>query len=173
MALFYLDTSALVKYYVPEPGTNWVQRQIDDQLESGDWANSFAISQLTFVEVAAAVERRHRAGELDDLQRQAILARFAWDYRERFRVLAVEERVINQAAALVFRHPLRAYDAVQLASALILAEIIQRYGWPPPVFVSADGRLCEAARGEGLEVVNPEGMDADSSCGTEPTCLPT
>lgn len=156
MALFYLDTSALVKYYVPEFGTGWVQRQIDERLENGDWAHAIAISQLTFVEVAAAVERRYRTGELDDRQRQAILARFARDYRERFRALVVEERVIHRAAVLVSRHPLRAYDAVQLASALVLSEIVQRYGRPGPVFVSADGRLCAVAQQEGLEVVNPQ-----------------
>ncbi len=155
MAFLYLDTSALVKYYVPERGTAWVQQQIDDRLENGEWANPIAISLLTFVEIAAAVERRHRAGELDDRQRQAILARFVRDYRGRFGVLAVEERVIYQAAVLVSRHPLRAYDAVQLASARVVSETIQRYGRPGIVFVSADARLCEVARQEGLDVANP------------------
>ncbi|MBC7226674.1 MAG: type II toxin-antitoxin system VapC family toxin [Thermoflexales bacterium] len=161
MALLYLDTSALVKYYVPEPGTEWVRRQIDDRLENGEWANAITISQLAFVEVAAAVERRYRAGELDDHQRQAVLSRFARDYRERFALLAVEERVIHRAAMLVSRHPLRAYDAVQLASALVLAEIVRSYGRPQPLFASADSRLCEAARREGLDVVNPERADAE------------
>ncbi len=159
MALLYLDTSALVKYYVSERGTEWVQRQIDDRLENGEPANLIAISPLTFVEVVAAVERRYRAGELSDLQRRAILARFAQDYRERFEILGVEERVISRAATLVSRHPLRAYDAVQLASALILADTVRPYGRPAPTFVSADGRLCDVAQQEGLNVVNPNELN--------------
>ncbi len=155
MTLFYLDTSALVKYYVPEPGTGWVQRIMDERHENGEWAHWIAISQLTFVEIAAAVERRYRAGEMDDRQRQAVLAGFARSCRERFERIAVEERIIHRAAALVSLYPLRAYDAVQLASALVLAETLQRYGRPAPTFVSADARLCDAARREGLEVINP------------------
>ena len=154
MALFYLDTSALIKYYVPEPGTGWVQRILDERNRDGEWTHWIAISQLTRVEIAAAVERRYRAGELSDRQRQAVLAGFARGCRERFEQIAVEERIIHRAAALVSRHPLRAYDAVQLASALVLAEALRPYGRPAPTFVSADARLCEAARREGLEVIN-------------------
>jgi predicted nucleic acid-binding protein len=31
MALYYLDASALVKYYVTEPGSTWVRQMIDEQ----------------------------------------------------------------------------------------------------------------------------------------------
>ena len=49
------------------------------------------------------------------------------------------------------RHPLKAYDAIQLAGCLAA-----RYGVPPPVtFVCADARLCDAAQLEGLSVLNP------------------
>ena len=59
--------------------------------------------------------------------------------------------VMEEAARLIDRHPLRAYDALQLAGCLVV-----RQGMPGPVtFVCADGRLCEAAANEGLTTLNP------------------
>ncbi|PYR21168.1 MAG: hypothetical protein DMF94_09050 [Acidobacteria bacterium] len=52
------------------------------------------------------------------------------------------------ARALLLRHPLRAGDAVQLASCLYLQRQLAR----PVTFVAFDGRLVTAARAEGLPV---------------------
>ena len=58
---------------------------------------------------------------------------------------------MEEAARLIDRHPLRAYDALQLAGCLVV-----RHGMPEPVtFVCADTRLCEAAGREGLAAINP------------------
>ena len=59
--------------------------------------------------------------------------------------------VIEEAARLIDRHPLRAYDALQLAGCLVASESM-----PEPVtFVCADTRLCDAAASEGLTTLNP------------------
>ena len=155
MGCFYLDSSAVVKYYVAEPGTTWVQRIIEERTETGEWAHALFVSQLALVEVAAAVERRFRSGEVALRQREMVLARFAWDYRQRFDAVRVGEEVLHRAVELVARHPLRAYDAIQLASALVLADVLQASGLPSVTFASADGRLCQAADREGLHAVNP------------------
>ena len=52
-------------------------------------------------------------------------------------------------------HTLRAYDAVQLTSALITNETLQRTGQPALIFLSADERLLEAAHKENLPTDNP------------------
>ena len=58
---------------------------------------------------------------------------------------------MEEAARLIDRHPLRAYDALQLAGCLVV-----RDGMAGPVtFVCADVRLCEAAGHEGLAALNP------------------
>jgi hypothetical protein len=49
------------------------------------------------------------------------------------------------ARALLLRHPLRASDAIQLASCLYLRRELNQ----PVPFVAFDQRLLEAARGEG------------------------
>ena len=56
---------------------------------------------------------------------------------------------------LLGRHPLRAYDAVQLASALIVNRALQAAHLAPLIFLSADGHLNTAATAEGLAVDNP------------------
>jgi predicted nucleic acid-binding protein len=57
--------------------------------------------------------------------------------------------------SLLERHPLRAYDAVHLATALGAQEFLDAQGYPPLTFLSADERLNRAAGDEGLAVDNP------------------
>jgi predicted nucleic acid-binding protein len=63
--------------------------------------------------------------------------------------------VIATARQLLDRHPLRAYDAVQLASALISNQALASAGLAPPVFLSSDDRLLNVANAEGLNTDNP------------------
>jgi len=72
MTLYYFDTSALVKYYVLEPGSTWV-REIVNALEApGEQrAHLILISEITVPEVAAAFAVVHRTGRI---------RRPVWDY---------------------------------------------------------------------------------------------
>jgi|GEM_PF-1352005 len=63
--------------------------------------------------------------------------------------------VVALAGQLLDRHPLRAYDAVQLASALIVNQTLTEVDLPVPAFLSADDRLLNTARAEGLPTDNP------------------
>jgi len=59
LALYYLDTSALVKLYVREPGPEQVL-----SLASGPAGNQLAVLALAQVEIRSALRRRERAGEI-------------------------------------------------------------------------------------------------------------
>jgi len=63
--------------------------------------------------------------------------------------------IVLLARDLLDRHPLRAYDAVQLASAIVANQALIAANLPPLVFVSADDRLNAVAATEGLAVDNP------------------
>jgi hypothetical protein len=63
--------------------------------------------------------------------------------------------VIEEAGQLLERQPLRAYDAVQLASALVAARTLADGGVAQPVFLTADDRLLALAEAEGLSTDNP------------------
>ena len=154
MASFYFDSSALVKYYIIESGTEWVRILIDGRLDEG-WANSISTSALTWAEVISAFTKRHRMGDIPTHLYRALTARFLQEARLRYGRLKVNDVVIETAVELIQRHPLRAYDAVQLATALLLNRRLLADKLPPLTFVSADNVLCRAARAEGLSSENP------------------
>ena len=147
MAAYFLDASALVKAYVQEPGSGWV-RQI---LRRG--TNVTFVSPLSGAEVLAAIARKQRLRELDLATRGRIAAAFRRDYRGRFIHTSLTGMVVEKAMDLVLDHPLRAYDAVQLASALLLPRAPARLR--PLLFVSADSALLRVARQIGLSAENP------------------
>jgi len=146
--VFYLDTSALVKRYLPEAGTPWVRQILE--------TSRVAIAEFGLVEFASALARRTRIGELDPQLSEDLLEAFLQDVEEYWVAHATRSTVLL-AIDLIRSHPLRAYDALQLATALELADIVGAEG-SSLTFVSADARLCAAAAQEGLATVNPNEM---------------
>jgi predicted nucleic acid-binding protein len=115
-----------------------------------------AISQIARVEVPAALWRKHRMGELSPAAAGVLIAEFEADYfgtkqePERFAVVLIASEVLDSAATLAGRHRLRAYDAVQLASACALRDLIQDLVF----FAAYDTDLNSAAVAEGLGVLD-------------------
>ena len=146
MSSVYLDTSALLKFYIEEDGTDRVTHVVEDA-EDG---HAF-ILDLTPVEARSAIRRREREGDIVASDADRVLRQIEDDASSLFLVQPSTSAVMEEAARLIDRHPLRAYDALQLAGCLVV-----RHGMPEPVtFVCADTRLCEAAGQEGLEALNP------------------
>jgi predicted nucleic acid-binding protein len=137
----YLDTSALVKLYVAEPGSRRVRAMVDH------WA-VIATSGLAYVEARAAFARRRREGGLERAVYRQCVARLEEDW-ERYLRVEVSETLIKSAARIAEMHRLRAYDAVHLASALALRT---RLG-ASMGFASWDALLEAAATRAGLQVV--------------------
>lgn len=148
MALLYLDTSALVKIYVNELGSQRMR-----QLALPAASNEIAISGITPVEFHSAIRRRQRAGNFDAGEADRIVELFTVQLRTSFLRTPVEDREFDLAIRLIARHYLRGYDAVQLAACLTLADSSAR----EPVFVCSDSRLLQAAEAEGLTVLDPAG----------------
>jgi uncharacterized protein len=113
------------------------------------------VSTLARVEVVAAIWRKHRAGELDLDDSLLLIRAFTADYAgtadsaPRFLVLKVSDRILEHAAELSGTHGLRAYDAVQLASALAAREVDERCAQ----FAAFDRDLTLAAIAEGFEAL--------------------
>jgi hypothetical protein len=63
--------------------------------------------------------------------------------------------VIETAQRLANQHPLRAYDAVLLATAWLANQNLVRAGQPPLTFACADTRLVAIAQAEDLQTENP------------------
>ena len=113
MTHYYLDTSALVKGYVSEPGSQWVRSLLANP------THVLFISQLTIVETSAAIAILIRIGRLSKRQGERAYDEFKADVTHRlYHVILASERMTEAAARLAQIHPLKAYDAVQLATAI-------------------------------------------------------
>jgi hypothetical protein len=150
MPRFFLDTSALVKHYHAEAGTDFVDRviaQVDAEL---------LIARLTLVETIAVFATKVRTREFDAAQFVRLRRLFATHVaRRRYHVFRLLNLHYDRARDLVVRHGtdrrIRTLDALQLSAALELHAASRI-----DLFLCADQRLCEIASLEGLAVVNPE-----------------
>lgn len=147
MALYYLDTSALVKLYIREPGTDRMLR-----LAGRPAGNQLAVLALAQVEFRSALRRRERMGDIDRLAATDLIELFTRHLDTKFVRRSVNDVVLETASGLVDRYPLRAYDAVQLAGCLALKTTTGDAG---PTFVCSDRQLLEAAESEGLPLLDP------------------
>ena len=150
MATYFLDTSALAKRYVTEPGSSWILSITDLATGNQSW-----ISALAPVEFLALLYRRARSGQLTILEAHQTEQVFRRDLGALFRVISPIPLILNRAMDLVIVHPLRGYDAVQLATGLYLQTQQSATRVAAPVFLSADQNLNGAASAEGLQVDNP------------------
>lgn len=155
MTIYYFDTSALVKRYVPENGSDWVARLLDEQNSQGKLLHTVLFSQLAIVEAASAFAKVEREGKLSQRQRDNLLARFFRDVGNRYETLEINRPLLYAAAELTQTHVLRSYDAVHLATALSISGSLNTRYAETLIFTSADTILLKAAAAEGLTIENP------------------
>lgn len=136
--ILYLDSSALVKRYVVEPGTAEVLEAIDN----ADFVGTSIISRA---ETVAALAKAVRVGALEEAAAFSTAQRIRSEWFSFVRV-QVTETLIARADTLAWELGLRGYDSVQLASALLWQE-----GMDGEVTMATfDQRLWEASILRGL-----------------------
>ena len=135
--IYYLDTSALVKRYVAEEGSRSVRQVVRKR--------SVAVSRIAYAEIAAAIARLEREERIGRAQRERIFARLDEDFSG-FVLVEVRAATVRRVRELVVQTALRGYDAVHLASALVIKERGAAVD-----FWSADRALVTAAVASGLK----------------------
>jgi predicted nucleic acid-binding protein len=143
MAFFLFDTSALVKRYHVEAGSD----KVDDIFDNPD--SVLIISELALVEVTSALQRTLNQGEITARAMENALAQFARDVLSELIVVELTSKLVRRARRLILEYDLRTLDALQLASAL-------EFRMLNPTFVCADAKLRDAAQAAGMTVINPE-----------------
>jgi len=136
--ILYLDASALVKRYVAEFGSDFVNSATAE-------AGLVGTAVISRAEVAAALAKAVRTGALKYLQGLKGLAAFRKDWHDLVRV-QVTENVIARADTLAWEHQLRGYDAVHLAAAALWQETMGE----PVALATFDQMLWAAAQQVGL-----------------------
>jgi predicted nucleic acid-binding protein len=89
------------------------------------------------------------------VQFKQALQSFRYDLDTQYQVVELTPDLAEYAGHLVRVHPLRAYDAIQLAAALRVQADLARAHVTPLTFVCADERLLAVAQSTGLRVANP------------------
>jgi len=150
MPVYYLDTSALVKRYVQEPGTDWILSLTN----SVAW-NEFFTNWMYGPEIIAALARKERMGEISIEDKKSIASAFKMDWKEQYQIVEITAQLAEDAMELADKYSLRGYDAVHLAAAVVLHNLRTTLNLPVLTFLSADIDQLQAASAEGLEVDNP------------------
>jgi predicted nucleic acid-binding protein len=138
--VIYWDTSALVKQYLAEVGSEEVLA-----LRTQDLPH--ATSMITYSETFSALRRRVRERFLPATRYRTAIDLFKRDWSAFVRV-QLDEEIIMLSAKLIERHPLRTLDSLHLASVLQLQQLVGE----PSLFVSSDSQLLQAATAENLNV---------------------
>lgn len=142
--MIYFDTSALIKYFVVEKGSDLAQRLVQARSPT-------ATASISYAEVYSGLNRRKREGHISATQYARLGRQFEEHWPSYIRIELVQE-VLALAKFLLERHPLRALDAIHLASAISLKKGIHE----PLQFAAADSRLLDAASAEHLSPLNIE-----------------
>ena len=101
-ALYFCDSSALVKRYVQEVGTPWIRG-----LTRRSPSTVIDIARITAVEVTCAVARRRKGKTLTPRRASSILYRFRQHLAGRYSVAEVTLPLLENAMRLGNTHALR------------------------------------------------------------------
>lgn len=117
--------------------------------------NLLLVARIAWVEIFSALARRQREGSISGNHTNQILQAFRYHFDTQHQKVELLPVVTQMAGQLVTRHPLRAYDAVQLASALCILPQISGTSTITFTFLTADERLLAVAQEEKLITDNP------------------
>ena len=131
----FFDTSAFVKRYVQESGTDKVLALCDQATEIG-------LSGIVLPEIISAFCRLRREARITEAQYQHLKRQLLADIED-ITLCDLAPSVLVQAVASLENNVLRGMDAIHIGSALVLHV---------DLFVSADAKQCQAARNAGLNV---------------------
>jgi predicted nucleic acid-binding protein len=147
MMLYYLDSSAWVKRYFNEAGSERVDGLFEPHQTLG-------CSPLGLIEVGSAMARKRTAGEVLPEEWEPKRAALLKDWR-RFLRMEMTPAVVQRALDVGETHGLRGADSVHLASALQLRDDLANDAGGFAL-VTSDQELKAAALKAGLAVFDPQ-----------------
>jgi predicted nucleic acid-binding protein len=139
--ILYLDTSALVKLYVAETGTEVVASAVER-------AQALATVRITYADARSAFAQHARARGIAAGALRHVVRHLDEEWGQ-YSIVEVTDALVRRAGVLAERHRLRGYDAVQLSAAVDL----RIAGAADVAFASFDARLNQAARRERMAVL--------------------
>jgi len=150
---YFLDTSALAKYYHVESGTDRVTEIVDDS------NNTIILSQISILEFHSHLASKARTGERPSFGAEGfhrVCGLLCYHIVSgKFQVINLPQGFIFKATDLIRYHgcvrSLRHMDAIQLCSYLDYLQLR-----PDAILVASDKKLLGIVKHLGLEYLNPE-----------------
>lgn len=146
MKIYYWDTSALIKRYHRERGSEMVDT-LFKEIEGGE--SKGVISHLGVLESLSAIVRRK--SEIRGDYRK-VIKKMLVDYVDNLTIVPIDTDIVALSMRVILKHGLRSLDGIHLATLLH----ISAYMSEKIVLISSDRELLRAARDEGFETLNPE-----------------
>jgi predicted nucleic acid-binding protein len=139
MTLFF-DTSALLKRYLDETGSDRIKDLFDQ-------ATSVFVSAISPVECASAFQRLFYTHDIDKRLFQKLTLEVSLDFAF-FQTVDFDTHVKDICLKLLTKYPLKSLDTIQLASLLSVAQDVE-------YFIVCDQQLKRYAIKEGIHVIDP------------------
>ena len=144
MNLFF-DTSALIKYFHREEGTDTVIALIQEK------THHIYILEIARIEMLSAVFRRYRNHEISDAQLDVVLKGIEKELLQ-FTIEPIDTLVLQESLQLMEEfgktYGLRTLDSLHLASLNLIEE-------NEFILVSSDHTLCKISEELGFTCINP------------------
>lgn len=137
--ILFCDTSALIKNYIQEAGSERVEQILDE-------ADEVFVSALTLIECFSTLRRILLENSITREQYEQIKREIQQDFSF-FSMIDFSEAV-PYCEEIIDLYQLKTLDSFQLASALAVKGEID-------YFLGADTRLNKAAEAESIRVLNP------------------
>jgi predicted nucleic acid-binding protein len=143
--MIYIDSSALVKRYVSEPGSEAMDRLLAEHPYA-------AASRLAYPEILSALNRKRAMKDISTRVFDEMAKAFESDWRKLF-ILELDDALLPIMKKAIRKHSIRGADAVHLASAMWLRSTLKE----DVIFACSDRKLLDAARSERLVAFEPVG----------------
>lgn len=151
MKNLFFDTSALVKRYYDEPGTETVDSLIEND------ETKVVLTAITVIETVSAFRRKYNRDDIPEDVVDGLLSSFFDEALTEFLIVPTEEALFTHSFDLILEDDLRTLDSLQLSAALAVAEEVESL-----TFVCADQELVSIAEERELETTNPDTDDVNA-----------
>lgn len=137
---FYFDTSALIKKYILEKGSDVVDNLFDK-------ADIVFLSSISEIEIFSTFKRLLIEKDINAKEHKFLKSEFETDYQY-FSVINFDEYIAEHAKTVIEKYQLKSLDSIQLGTALLVKDKIDS-------FIVCDQKLINAAKKEGIDITNP------------------
>lgn len=142
MPAYFFDTSALVKRYHVEEGSEKVDEIFNDP------EGIFAIASITIADFTSVFARKLNEGIISEDDLRICLSEFSKDMISSFGIVDLGRNHINKSIPLILKYNLSTLDSLQLATFLDLSHL-------NPIMVASDEALLNATLKEGFQTIRP------------------